>query len=138
MPHRWHLIIVLPMSTKPRFFKRFSLLKLLLSNNYIWASFKKRVILDKLMDSAVRLGGNIELFGVENLDHATMIVLKKIIGTYARKFSEKGLDRLSVSFSVPEIKIEAVSQGNTFLSSASHSNVFFGVDAALKGIEKQI
>ncbi len=89
------------------------------------------------MDSAVRLGGNIELFGVENLDHATMIVLKKIIGMYARKFSEKGLDRLSVSFG-PEIKIEAVSQGNTILSSASHSNVFFGVDAALKGIEKQI
>jgi len=90
------------------------------------------------MDSAVRLGGNIELFGVENLDHATMSVLKKIIGMYARKFSEKGLDRLFVSFAQGEIKIEAVSQGNTVLSSASHSNVFFGVDAALKEIEKQI
>jgi len=90
------------------------------------------------MDSAVRLGGNIELFGVENLDHATMIVLKKIIGTYARKFSEKGLDRLSVAFGEGEIKIEAVSQGSTFASAASHSNVFFGVDAALKEIEKQL
>lgn len=90
------------------------------------------------MDSAVRLGGNIELFGVENLDHATMIVLKKIIGTYARKFSEKGLDRLSVAFAEGEIKIEAVSQGNTVASIASHSNIFFGVDAALKEIEKQL
>jgi len=90
------------------------------------------------MDGAVRLGGNIELFGVENIDHATMIVLKKIIGTYARKFSEKGLERLSLSFNLPEIKIEAVAQGNTVSSSSAHSNVFFGVDFALKDIEKQI
>lgn len=90
------------------------------------------------MDGAVRLGGNIELFGVENLDYATMIVLKKIIGTYARKFSEKGLDRLSVSFANKEIKVEAVSQGNTHSAAASHSNLFFGIDLALKDIERQL
>ncbi len=90
------------------------------------------------MDGALRLGGNIELFGVENIDRASMVVLKKIIGTYARKFSEKGLDRLSVSFAANEIKIEAVSQGNTHSSSASHSNLFFGVDQALKEIESKL
>jgi ribosome-associated translation inhibitor RaiA len=90
------------------------------------------------MDGSVRLGGNIELFGVDKFDGATMIVLKKIIGTYARKFSEKGVDRLAVSFSEKEVKVEASSQGNALTSSALHSNVFFGVDSALKEIERQL
>jgi len=90
------------------------------------------------MDGAVRLGGNIELYGVENLDGATMVVLKKIIGTYARKFSEKGLERLSVSFSGTDIKVEAVAQSNTLTSSASHENMFFSLDNALKDIGNQL
>ena len=90
------------------------------------------------MDGALRLGGNIELFGVENIDRASMVVLKKIIGTYARKFSEKGLDRLSVSFGDKEIRVEAVSQGNTHSAAAVHSNLFFGIDNALKEIESKL
>ena len=90
------------------------------------------------MDGSVRLGGNIELYGIEKLDGATMIVLKKIIGTYARKFSEKGLDRLAVSFAGNEIKVEAVSQGNTHSANASHDNLFFGLDNALKEIERKL
>ena len=90
------------------------------------------------MDEPVRLGGNIELFGVDSIDGASMIVLKKIIGTYACKFSEKGLDRLSVYFGEKEVRVEAVSQGNTVTSAASHSNLFFSIDNALKGIEKQL
>ncbi len=90
------------------------------------------------MDGAVRLGGNIELFGVENLDGATMIVLKKIIGTYARKFSEKGLDRLSVAFVGKEIKVEAVSQGSLHAAQAAHDNLFFSLDQALKEIQQKL
>jgi len=90
------------------------------------------------MDGALRLGGNIELFGSEKLDGATMIVLKKIIGTYARKFSEKGLERLAVAFADEAIKVEAVVQGVTHSAESSHSNLFFGIDAALKGIQGKI
>jgi ribosome-associated translation inhibitor RaiA len=90
------------------------------------------------MEGAIRLGGNIELFGADSIDGAAMVVLKKIIGTYARKFSEKGLERLSVSFGEGEIEVEAVSQGNTVNSASSHSNLFFGIDEALKEIERQI
>ena len=46
------------------------------------------------MDGSLKLGGNIELFGIENVQPAQMVVLKKIIGMYARKFSEKGLSCL--------------------------------------------
>jgi ribosome-associated translation inhibitor RaiA len=90
------------------------------------------------MAEAVRLGGNIELYGVETIDHATMIVLKKIIGNYARKFSERGLEKLAISFAHPEVNIEAVAQGNTVSAQATHSNIFFGVDAALKEIDRQL
>lgn len=89
------------------------------------------------MDGSVRLGGNIELFGIENFDNAQMIVLKKIIGMYARKFSEKGLERLAVSF-VDGVSVEAVCNGSTHSSSADHDNVFFGVDSALKEIESKL
>ena len=85
----------------------------------------------------MRLGGNIELYGSENLDGATMIVLKKIIGTYARKFSEKGLERLAVSFGDKAVRVEAVVQGSTHSADKSHDNIFFCIDAALKEIESK-
>ena len=99
--------------------------------------FKKFVDIKHYMDSSVRLGGNIELFGIENFDNAQMIVLKKIIGMYARKFSEKGLERLAISFS-DGIAVEAICNGTTHASSAEHENVFFGVDLALKDIESKL
>lgn len=90
------------------------------------------------MDGAVRLGGNIELYGIENFDGATMVVLKKIIGMYARKFSDKGLERLAVSFSGKDIKIEAVSKGAVHSSESSHENMFFALDSALKEVQDKI
>ena len=86
----------------------------------------------------MRLGGNIELFGIESFDGATVIVLKKIIGNYARKFSENGLDRLAVSFAEEGVAIEAIIQGNTLSAHSKMDNTFFSVDSALKDIEKQI
>jgi hypothetical protein len=103
-----------------------------------FGKIKNLTRVNTFMDESVRLGGNIELYGVESIDHATMIVLKKIIGTYARKFSERGLQKLAISFAHPEVKVEAIAQGNTVASSITHSNVFFGVDLALKEIEKQL
>ncbi|VVB81050.1 Uncharacterised protein [uncultured archaeon] len=90
------------------------------------------------MEGAVRLGGNIELFGIENFDGATMVVLKKIIGMYARKFSEKGLERLSVAFAEKDIKVEAVAQGATHASASSHENMYFALDQALKEVQEKL
>ena len=36
----------------------------------------------------IQLGGNIELIGSAEIDRAQMVVVKKIVGNYARKFSE--------------------------------------------------
>jgi len=90
------------------------------------------------MDGSIRLGGNIELFGAEVLDGATMVVVKKIIGNYVRRFSERGLERLAVSFQQGGVSVEAVAGGNTLSGVAEHSNIFFSLDIALKEIEKQL
>ena len=39
----------------------------------------------------MKLGGNIVLDGCDNLEPATLIVLKKMVGNYARKISEKNI-----------------------------------------------
>lgn len=90
------------------------------------------------MDGAVRLGGNIELYGIEDFDGATMVVLKKILGMHARKFSEKGLERLSVSFSDSGIQIEVAANGSIHTADASHNNMFFALDSALKDIQNKL
>ena len=41
------------------------------------------------MEETIKLGGSIELSGFSNLDGGQMIVLKKIVGNYARKMEEK-------------------------------------------------
>ena len=40
-------------------------------------------------DEVLQLGGNIELSGFSNLDGGRMIVLKKIVGQYARRMTDK-------------------------------------------------
>ncbi|MEM4254192.1 MAG: hypothetical protein QXR48_02285 [Candidatus Woesearchaeota archaeon] len=89
------------------------------------------------------LGGNIELTGFRALDGGSMIVLKKIIGNYARRFSDnygnekmsltlsKGTDQFSLSASV-------LCKGNKITVEHADKNVFFLVDAVLKRIEQEI
>jgi hypothetical protein len=89
------------------------------------------------------LGGNIELTGFRELDGASMIVLKKIIGNYARRFSDtygnekmaltisKGTDNFALSASV-------LCKGNKVTVDHADKNVFFLVDAVLKRIEQEI
>ena len=40
------------------------------------------------MSDALQLGGNIELSGFREIDPASMVIIKKIVGNYARKFSD--------------------------------------------------
>lgn len=99
---------------------------------------KSYLCVDAFMEGSLRLGGNIELFGVESIDGASMVVLKKIVGTYARKFSEKGLESLAVAFDSDAVRIEAKVQGSVISGQASHSNKFFALDGALKEVQKQL
>ena len=85
----------------------------------------------------IELGGNIKLIGFSDLDPASLIVIKKITGNYARKISEKvnsDLDELSL-----ELKNEAQKNINsslkikdkTFNAEVKDINLFYALDRVL-------
>ncbi len=85
----------------------------------------------------IELGGNIKLIGFNDLDPASLIVIKKITGNYARKISEKvnsNLDELSL-----ELKNEAQKNINsslkikdkTFNAEVNDINLFYALDKVL-------
>lgn len=89
------------------------------------------------------LGGNIELHGFHALDGGTMIVLKKIIGNYARRFSDQyGSEKLTLRIT-PGAGLFALNgtvrwKGNDVIVNHTDKNVFFLVDAVLKKLETGI
>jgi ribosome-associated translation inhibitor RaiA len=95
----------------------------------------------------IELGGNIELVGFKDLDSAELIILKKIIGNYARKFSDgiKGYERLSINLkkiggqksSKYEFDGKLMINGKLVNSSTTENNLFMGVAEVLKKLESQ-
>lgn len=95
-----------------------------------------------------QLGGNIVLSGFKIFDGGTMVVLKKIIGNYARRFSTvQGFERLHVNVKAIhevenskkfEINAKLMHKGQTAAAETTEHNIFVGVDAVLKKIENGI
>ncbi len=95
-----------------------------------------------------QLGGNIVLSGFKGMDGGTMIVLKKIIGNYARRFSTvQGFERIQVTMKpVHEVenskKYEVIAKltykGETVNAETIDHNIFAAVDDVLKKIENGI
>ncbi len=89
------------------------------------------------------LGGNILLTGFSSCDGGTMIILKKIIGNYAKTIAESSVDfeKLHITLNQKDARfdVEAVVKygGQSLSSLSSEQNIFVGVDQALKNIVKQ-
>jgi|TARA_B100001964_G_scaffold115090_1_gene128327 ribosome-associated translation inhibitor RaiA len=101
------------------------------------------------MDEPTQLGGNIELSGFGDIDGASMVVLKKIIGNYGRRLSEisEKFEKLSVTMkpvheteksSKYEIHIKLINDGKPIVSEVVERNLFVAVDSALKKIVNEI
>ncbi|RMF06962.1 hypothetical protein D6764_01025 [Candidatus Woesearchaeota archaeon] len=96
----------------------------------------------------IELGGNIELVGFKDFDSASLIVVKKIVGNYARRFSELSqVDKLTLSCkkvheressSLFEVQAKLSSNGSVVNADVTDRNLFFAIDAALKKIEQSI
>jgi len=100
-------------------------------------------------DDVFQLGGNIELSGFGSLDGGVMIVLKKIVGNYARKMSEQAekFEKLSLNMKkvhekekseMYELHAKMLVNGKPLAASNTDRNLFVAVDAALKGVMAQI
>ena len=87
----------------------------------------------------IKLGGNIVLEGCDDLEPATLIVLKKMVGNYARKISDKNaFDELNIKLepSDGKCKISAsiIRTGSQDKRESENVNMFFALNDALKDL----
>ncbi|MBT3262356.1 hypothetical protein HN992_00790 [Candidatus Woesearchaeota archaeon] len=90
----------------------------------------------------IELGGNIKLKGFSEIDNASLIVIKKIVGNYAKKLAETTDDFqnliLSLESKTPKdfkINIEFQKTSENLNSEIQGENLFFTLSKALEGIK---
>ena len=83
----------------------------------------------------MELGGNITLEGFDSLEPAILIVVKKVVGNYAKKMSEITVFKsLKVVRNGTDIDTILILEGKEFSAKASHNNLFFALDMSLTQI----
>ncbi len=100
-------------------------------------------------EDSVALGGNIELSGFREVDGGRMIVLKKIVGNFARKLSDQSstFEQLNLRLKPVhahekseyyELYGKVVDNGKVYTSQVTDRNLFILLDAVLKKIERSM
>lgn len=100
-------------------------------------------------EDILSLGGNIELNGFRDIDKSSMVIVKKIVGNYAKTFSErcKGFERLIVHLKIVhetekskkyEIHAYLFDSGKRHVAEEIDRNMFFALDSVLKKLEGMI
>lgn len=100
-------------------------------------------------EETLALGGNISLAGFRDLDKSQMIVLKKIVGTYAKKYSEicKKFESLHLTMKpvhktegseLYEIHARCMDNGTLVNSHVTDRNLFVAISEVLQRLEKEI
>lgn len=100
-------------------------------------------------EEILQLGGNIELSGFREIDGGSMIIVKKVVGSYVRKFNER-LDNLQ-SFSLNMKKVHeneenaifelhgnVTDNGKTHSAEITDRNLFVAVDGIMRKLENSI
>jgi len=98
---------------------------------------------------SMQLGGNIELSGFSQVDPASMIIVKKIVGNYAKRFSEQNEKFEKLSLNMKEVHKTAKSEkieihcnvtisGKNFTSEVTERNTFVAVDSVLKKVSNEL
>lgn len=92
------------------------------------------------MAETVELGGNIALTGFSDVDGTSMVILKKIIGGYAKEVSEKNMDFKRLEFMLNRAEpyeLEGVlTAKRQKKASASNSNLFIALGDVLDKLKK--
>ncbi|MBR9700318.1 hypothetical protein GOV11_00445 [Candidatus Woesearchaeota archaeon] len=93
----------------------------------------------------MELGGNIILDGFSERDFTELIVVKKMVGQYARKMSDMthAVDQLKVVLKEPgkgpvEIHTACVIDKKDYTSKASAHNIYIALDDSLKKVFTQV
>ncbi|MBI4439122.1 hypothetical protein HY640_04275 [Candidatus Woesearchaeota archaeon] len=100
-------------------------------------------------EDTVTLGGNIQLAGFNEVDGGSKVILKKIIGNHARRFTEicnrfelLRLQMKKIHEREKSTKFElhgmVIDNGKHYNASMSDMNLFFALDKVLKKLESEI
>ena len=100
-------------------------------------------------EETLELGGNISLTGFGVLEPGVMVVVKKIVGNYAKKLSEvtKNFEQISLVLKpvhqkekseLYELHAKMVAAGKPVTAEITDRNLFFALDKVLKKIESEI
>lgn len=103
----------------------------------------------KEAEDVLSLGGNIELSGFRDIDGGSMVIVKKIVGSYAKTFSErcKGFEKLRVHMKLVhetqkskkyELNAILFDSGKRHTAKEINRNMFFALDSVLKKLEGMI
>jgi len=90
----------------------------------------------------IELGGNIKLKGFSEIDNASLIVIKKIVGNYAKKLAEETEDFQNLILNLEsnnpkdfKISIEFQKTSENLNSEIQGENLFFTLSKALEAIK---
>ncbi|MBL7100760.1 MAG: hypothetical protein ISS23_02275 [Nanoarchaeota archaeon] len=93
----------------------------------------------------MKLGGNIELEGFDNLEPAQLVVIKKIVGSSAKKIAEEiaKFDNLLITLKENEkdkatLTGKITINGNDHEAEASDKNLFFALNMILNELTTKI
>lgn len=97
----------------------------------------------------VQLGGNIVLSGFRDIDGGSKLILRKIVGSYARKLSDatKKFEQLALDMKQVHategsqkfnIKGKLIDDGKVYTSEVVDRNLFVAIDSALKKLESAL
>lgn len=109
---------------------------------------KEDVQKEERLDKGIKLGDLIELSGFSVFDRSEMIIIKKVVGNYVRKFIdyEKGFSSLRITAKKVHEREKSVifefhllitlSQGNPIAIDSNGRNAFMALDELLKNAEE--
>ena len=90
----------------------------------------------------IELGGNIKLENFENLDPIKLVVVKKVVGNYAKKISEKHpFQELKLVLTADnEFKVDSIltKENKETRASSSDKNLFYALNQALDNLTKAL
>ena len=91
-------------------------------------------------DGTLKLGGNIELKGFNEVEPAQLVVVKKMVGSYVRKITDAGVtpDNVTVAKDGDKCSIAVKTKDKEIKSEETDANVFFCLDKVLAEVLKQI
>ncbi|MBD3310440.1 hypothetical protein GF351_04430 [Candidatus Woesearchaeota archaeon] len=97
-------------------------------------------------DDILELGGSIELSGFSDMDRGSMVIVKKIVGNYAKRYSEicSNFESLKVRLKRIdnnkqfELHANVSDKGSPLAAEMTDRNLFFALDRVLKKVENSI